>query len=130
MLFINILFLIFKMKPDEKHLTPLEKKMVKLCRELITESERSEKEGTVITPAMEKTRDGWKGTLNNTLKIAGMRAAVQQKLKSNLLNGKEKDEAVMFLEKANAFTEKQEQVYEWLVFNQQQLPDKKFSRKK
>ncbi len=104
------------MEESEKYLSPLEKKIVKICNQLIGEVERKEKDGTFISLDEEKSCNGWKGTKNNLLKLAQLKFLNTQKLKGKKITDQERSAIREFFVKADLYTEKEEQIYEWLQF--------------
>ena len=118
------------MEESEKYLTPLEKKIVKLCNQLIAEVERKEKDGTFISLEEEKSCNGWKGTKNNLLKLAQLKFINKEKLKDKKLSVTERKAIEEFFVKADIYAEKEEQVYEFLQFVKAEYDKKNFQEKK
>ncbi|MEI7802817.1 MAG: hypothetical protein WCI97_09255 [Bacteroidota bacterium] len=104
------------MEESEKYLSPLEKKIVKLCNQLIAEVTRKEKDGIFVSLEEEKSCNGWKGTKNNLLKLAQLKQLNKEKLKDKNLSVTERKAIEDFMIKAEQYAEKEEQVYEWLQF--------------
>ncbi len=104
------------MKEEEKYLSPLEKKIVKLCNSLISIVEQKEKDGEFISLEEEKSCNGWKGTKANLLKLSALKHANEQKLKDKTLSVTERKVIEEFLVKADMYSEKEEHVYEFLQF--------------
>ncbi len=104
------------MEESEKYLSPLEKKIVKICNQLIAEVARKEKDGIFISLDEEKSCNGWKSTKANLFKLAQVKYLNNEKLKDKKITEQERSAIKEFFIKADQYTEKEEQIYEWLQF--------------
>ncbi len=118
------------MEESEKYLSPLEKKIVKICNQLIAEVARKEKEGIFISLDEEKSCNGWKSTKANLLKLAQLKFLNNQKLKDKKTTEQERTAIKEFFIKADLYTEKEEQIFEWLQFVLAEYEGKKLKEKR